>query len=155
MFITYFPYQIWISVRRFLLRILLHDELLNLVVADGVNIADWRKLKLGNDVSIQRNCYLSCGGGLEIGDNVSIGHGSSILTSEHSYDDYNIPIKQQPIIYKPVKISNNVWIGANATILAGITIHEGAIIAAGAVVTKDVAKNAIVGGIPAKLIRYR
>lgn len=155
LFIIPFPYQIFIPIRRFLLRILLQEKLTGLVVADGVHIAEWRRLRLGNNVSIQNNCYLSCEGGLEIGENVSIGHGTSILTTEHSYQDHSIPIKNQPIVFKATKISNNVWIGAKATILAGITIGEGAIIGAGSVVTKNVEKNAIVAGVPAKLIKYR
>ena len=57
--------------------------------------------------------------------------------------------------YKNVKIGNDVWIGTNVIIVDGITISDGAIIAAGAVITKDVPPYAIVGGIPAKIIRYR
>ncbi|ROS87707.1 MULTISPECIES: CatB-related O-acetyltransferase [Bacteroidales] len=57
--------------------------------------------------------------------------------------------------YKQVNIGNDVWIGANAMILGGITIGDGAIIGAGAVVTKDIPPYAIVGGIPARIIRYR
>ncbi len=56
---------------------------------------------------------------------------------------------------RPVTIGNDVWIGANAIILSGVTIGDGAIIAAGAVVTKNVEAYAIVGGVPAKLIKYR
>jgi len=52
-------------------------------------------------------------------------------------------------------IKNDVWIGANVTIIDGITINNGAVIAAGAVVTKDVPAYSIVGGNPAKVIRYR
>lgn len=54
-----------------------------------------------------------------------------------------------------VKIGNDVWVGARTTILQGVTIGDGAIVAAGAVVTKDVPPYSIVGGIPAKVLRYR
>jgi acetyltransferase-like isoleucine patch superfamily enzyme len=57
--------------------------------------------------------------------------------------------------YKDIKIGNDVWVGANAIVLDGVTIADGAIIGAGAVVTADVPPYAIVGGVPAKLIRYR
>lgn len=153
--IMHFPFPVFIAVRRFLLRILLRDKLSKLIVAESVHISGWQKLKIGSNVSIQYNCYLSCEGGLEIGDNVSIGHGTSILSTEHSYSDHNMLIKEQPIIFKATKISDNVWIGANATILGGVTVGEGAIVGAGSVVTKNVQKNAIVGGVPAKLIKYR
>lgn len=56
---------------------------------------------------------------------------------------------------RPVEIGNDVWIGANAIILPGVKIGDGAVIAAGAVVTKDVEPYAIVGGVPAKIIKYR
>ena len=57
------------------------------------------------------------------------------------------------MIPAPVKIGNNVWIGAHATILAGVTIGDNAVVAAGAVVTKDVPVNVVVGGVPAKIIK--
>lgn len=56
--------------------------------------------------------------------------------------------------YKPITVGKGVWSGANATILPGVHIGEGAIIAAGAVVNKDIEKNCLYGGVPAKLIRY-
>ena len=56
---------------------------------------------------------------------------------------------------RPVVIGDDVWIGGNCMIMAGVTIGEGAVIAGGAVVTKDVEPYSIVGGIPARLIRYR
>ena len=54
---------------------------------------------------------------------------------------------------KRVKLGNNVWIGSNVTILPGVTIGDGAIVGAGSVVTKDVLKNTIVAGNPAKIIK--
>jgi len=56
---------------------------------------------------------------------------------------------------KSVTLGNDVWVGANALILGGITVGHGAVIAAGAVVTKDVPDYAVVGGVPAKVIKYR
>lgn len=58
-------------------------------------------------------------------------------------------------ISEPVRIGNDVWIGNRAVIMGGVTVGDGAIVAAGAVVTKDVPPYAIVGGVPAKVIRYR
>ena len=59
------------------------------------------------------------------------------------------------IEYKPIKIENDVWIGARAMVMDGVTVGNGAIIAANAVVTKDVPPYAIVGGVPAKVITHR
>ena len=57
--------------------------------------------------------------------------------------------------YKNIKIGNDVWIGARAIIMDGITIGDGAVIAANSVVTKDVPGYGVVGGVPAKFIKYR
>lgn len=57
--------------------------------------------------------------------------------------------------FRPVIIGNDVWIGARAMIMDGVTVGDGAVIAAGAVVTKDVPPYAIVGGVPARIIKYR
>jgi acetyltransferase-like isoleucine patch superfamily enzyme len=117
------------------------------------------------------------GGTLEVSDDVFIGFGSRIVCNEHIFlgrsvmmaefvtirdmnHGYEEPdevrfMKHQKNVTKPVIIEDGVWIGAKATILAGVRVGHGAIIGAGAVVTKDVPPNAIVGGVPAKVIKYR
>lgn len=57
------------------------------------------------------------------------------------------------MVFRPIRIEDKVWLGANVTICPGVTIGKGAVIAAGAVVTKDVEPRSIVGGVPAKLIK--
>ncbi|MCF6109017.1 acyltransferase [Mesorhizobium muleiense] len=127
-----------------------------LVVRADVNITSSKNLTLGHDVSINHGTFLLCEGGLQIGDFVSIAHNTSIITTEHSYSDPDIPIKYQPIQRLPVVIGSNIWIGSRVTILAGVRIANGTIVAAGSVVTKSIEiENTIVGGIPARHIKMR
>lgn len=72
--------------------------------------------------------------------------------SDNLFQEFNYA---DPVRKKAVVIENDVWIGAHAKLCGGITIHNGASVLAGAVVTHDVPPYAIVGGVPAKIIRYR
>jgi chloramphenicol O-acetyltransferase type B len=100
-----------------------------------------------------------------IGKYCSVAYGVIIIASgEHNYRGIaNFPmaaklkgdVDRDTISKGPVRIGNDVWIGANATILSGVTIGDGAVIAAASVVTKSVPPFAIVGGVPARIIRYR
>jgi acetyltransferase-like isoleucine patch superfamily enzyme len=76
-------------------------------------------------------------------------------TSNHVFSRTDVPISQQGHISGKIRIGEGVWIGGNVTILGGVTIGEGAIVAAGAVVTDNVAPYAIVGGVPAKHLKWR
>ena len=108
-----------------------------------------KNLKLGKNVFINAGCQFQDQGGITIGDGTLVGPKTVIATLNH----HTNPAKRANLFPKSVIIGKNVWIGANVTILPGITIGDGAIIAAGAVVTKDVAENTIVGGVPAKEIK--
>ena len=97
-----------------------------------------------------------------VGNYCSIAVGVRIgLTQHHikyfstSPELYNFQNSEDENLDKPCKIGNDVWIGVNALIMEGLTIGDGAVIGAGAVVTKDVPPYAVVGGIPAKVIKYR
>lgn len=86
-----------------------------------------------------------------IGDNVMIG--PNVLISTVSHPTSPMERREQMSFAKPITIGSDVWIGGNAVILPGVTIGDNAIVAAGAVVTRDVAPNCIVAGVPAVKLR--
>ncbi len=87
-----------------------------------------------------------------IGSHVNLAQGIVVTALNHQFADKTKRIDEQGITTKPVVIGDDVWIGANAVILPGVTIGQHCVVAAGAVVTKDVPNNAIVAGVPAKII---
>lgn len=112
-------------------------------------------LKIGNNVGINHFCFIGVRGDIEIGDNVIFGPRVNIFSENHNYDNIDIPIKHQGVTKNKTKIGDDVWIGANVSIMSGVNIGDGCIIAAGAVVTKDIPSYSIIGGVPAKLIKSR
>lgn len=113
------------------------------------------ELVLGKNSYISSFSVIGCNEFISIGDDVMIADAVSIRDTDHCFDKLDIPMMKQGYQTSPIIIKNNVWIGHGAVVTKGVIINEGAIIAANAVVTKDVPKNAIVGGIPAKIIKYR
>lgn len=117
----------------------------------NVEVRSPYRISIGNNCSINKKVMLDGRGGqLVIGDNVDIAQEVNIWTEQHDYDspDYIS-------IGGDVVIEDYVWVASRATILPGVKIGRGAVIATGAVVTKDVPPLAIVGGVPAKVIKYR
>ena len=112
-------------------------------------------LKIGNYSSIGAASYIGCSGKIIIGNYVMIGPHCTMIAENHNFHDKNELIMKQGVSNKGIEIKDNVWIGANVTICSGIEIGQGAVVAAGAVVTKNVPPYAIVGGNPAKIIKYR
>ncbi|RUO37053.1 acyltransferase [Aliidiomarina taiwanensis] len=121
----------------------------------GVWIAPGRNLNVGNNVDFSKGVLVTTGGGVDIGDRVLIGYRTQILSANHAIPKKGERIPVSGDVYSPVVIENDVWIGANCVITPGVKIGEGAVVAAGSVVTKDVVPYAIVGGVPAKIIKMR
>jgi maltose O-acetyltransferase len=111
-------------------------------------------VELGNNSGLGINCRIS--GKTLIGNNVMMGPNVCIFTKNHAFDRVDIPMNLQGMSKEhPVLIEDDVWIGANVIILPGVKISKGSIIGAGSVVTKNVPEYAIVGGNPARVIKYR
>lgn len=114
------------------------------------HIIEPKKLSVGTGCHINRYCFLDSRGGIIIGNNVSISFYTKLVTGSHDINSIKFNAKFAPII-----IGNNVWIGLGATVLQDVRIGNGAVICSGAVVTKNVPENAIVAGVPAKVIGFR
>jgi len=111
-------------------------------------------IKIGDRVSVAYHCIFHGQGGITIGNDVLISPGVSIYAQNHGISR-DKKIREQKNTYKGVKIGDDVWIGANATILDGVTIGSGAVIGAGAVVTKNIPDYEIWAGNPAKKVSQR
>lgn len=147
--------MVWLKLRRVLLNRMLGRKHVNVNIFARVTIDDFESLRVGEHVSINHDCHLSAGGGLTIGNYVSIGHSSTILTADHGKERNGVPMQLQPLAYAPTVIEDDVIIGCRVIIRMGVTIGTGSFIGAGSVVTKDVPPYSIVGGVPAKVIGTR
>lgn len=113
------------------------------------------QLIIEDNVGISQYCFIAVRGNILIGNNTIIGPHVSIFSENHNYENIEIPIVQQGETRADVVIGKDVWIGTKSTILSGVTIGDHAIIAAGSIVNKNVPAYAIVGGIPAKVLKMR
>lgn len=108
-----------------------------------------KNITVGEGVFVNACCHFQDHGGVTIGNGCQIGHNVVFATLNHEL----APERRKKTYPAPIVLGRNVWVGSNATILQGVTIGDNAVVAAGAVVTKDVAANTIVGGVPARFIK--
>jgi len=114
-----------------------------------------KNIEIGSNVKINRGVFITAPDKIIIGNDVLIGPYTVINSGNHNYSNPDISIREQGHIFKPIVIEDDVWIGANSSILAGVTIGKGAVVGAGAVVTKNVNPYTVVGGVPATFIKER
>ncbi|GAB6045606.1 acyltransferase [Caminibacter profundus] len=144
----------------------------NVFIHPLVSIKNPKKIVIGNNVLIHRNCVLWCEldignnvqinpntviyGKVIIGNNVMIAPNCMIASGNHGIKMSGIPMIDQECTTKgPIIIEDDVWIGANSVILDGVKVSKGCVIAAGSVVVKSTKEYGIYAGVPAKLIKKR
>ena len=138
----------------------------NFSAGKGLNLQAWDyyagesytpKLIIGDNVMLTDYIQISCAHEVKIGNNVLMGQ--NVYISDNSHGDFmdmytDVPPAERKLTSKgPVIVEDDVWIGRNVTIMSGVTIGAKAIIGAGAVVTKDVPQCTVVAGVPAVVIK--
>lgn len=114
-------------------------------------------IKINNNVFLGKNVFVQSfkDTDITIGNNVLIATNSCIISSNHIYQSIELPISEQGEVGKGIEIEDDVWIGANVTILDGIKIGKGTVIGAGSIVTKSIPPYSISVGVPAKVVGQR
>ena len=112
-------------------------------------------ISIGAKTVMGQECTISAYRNVSIGRECVIADRVMLIDFDHGASEVDRPIRLQGIYMREVRVGNNVWIGYGAAILRGVTIGDNAIVGTNSVVTRDVPANAVVGGVPARVIRMR
>jgi acetyltransferase-like isoleucine patch superfamily enzyme len=125
-------------------------------IGDGTKIRCHEGVvEIGEKTVLGQECTISAYQRVRIGEQCVIADRAMFIDFDHGVVDVERPIRQQGIYKRDVIVGSNVWIGYNACLLRGVRVGDNAIIGSNSVVTRDVPANAVVGGVPAKVIRMR
>ncbi len=112
-------------------------------------------ISIGAKTVMGQECTVSAFQHVSIGRECVIADRVMLIDFDHGMVEVDRPVRLQGIYKRDVRVGNNVWIGYGACILRGVTVGDNAVIGTNAVVTRDVPDNAVVGGVPARVIRMR
>lgn len=113
------------------------------------------EVSIGSKSVMGQECTISCYQHVSIGRECIIADRVMLIDFDHGVVEVERPIRLQGIYKRDVKVGSNVWIGYGACVLRGVSVGHNSIVGTNSVVTKDVPENAVMGGVPAKLIRMR
>lgn len=140
-----------IDQRHKILNSLFNNEFSNIEILSPFMVDYGYNISLGDSVFINHDCYLMDCAPISIGDNTFIGPKCGLYTANHPLKAIvrNKGLEQA----LPITIGNNVWLGANVSVLPGVTIGDGVVVSAGSIVTKNISDNQLVMGAPAKVVK--
>lgn len=125
-----------------------------IILFDVPVIINHNNVRFGKGTRINSSVFIHAANRVTFGKNVTLSYGATILSTGYNLKNWKINKYSKEHTNKDIYISDNVWIGANSTILSGVKISEGVVVAAGAIVTKDLnCKNALYAGSPARKIK--
>jgi len=111
-------------------------------------------LEIGNNSAVGEYSYFGCSGGVKIGNDVIMGQYISFHSENHIFSDENKLIREQGVTSKGIELGNNIWVGSKVTFLDGCKIGDNSVVAAGSVVKDKFPENVVIGGVPARIIKY-
>jgi maltose O-acetyltransferase len=145
--------EVWVKLRSVLCRGIFRRMGGNVWVAHGARFGYGGDMEIGDYSGLGRDCYVT---NARIGNYVMMGPDFLYVAANHPFERTDVPMRLQGRSrVEALVIEDDVWIGARVIVLPGVRIGRGAVIGAGSVVTKDVPEYAVVGGNPARVIRYR
>jgi acetyltransferase-like isoleucine patch superfamily enzyme len=125
-------------------------------LGDGTKVrAHEGHIQIGAKSVLGQECTISCYQHVSVGRECIVADRCMLIDFDHGVVDVERSIREQGIYKRDVRIGNNVWMGYGACVLRGVTVGDNAVVGTYAVCTRDVPANAVVGGIPAKVIRMR
>jgi hypothetical protein len=125
-------------------------------IGDGCKIrAHEGVISIGAKSVIGQECTLSCYQQISIGRECIIADRTMMIDFDHGTAEVERAVREQGIYKRDVRVGHNVWIGYGACILRGVTVGDNAVVGTSAVVTGDVPEDAVVGGVPARVLRMR
>jgi maltose O-acetyltransferase len=147
--------RIFLSIRIFFIRLIFNKVGKNVTVENLCHFGSGKNIEIGDNSGIGKKCRVPAN--IIIGSNVMMGEEIIILNQNHNFDRIDVPMIYQGFSKNTqLKIQDDVWIGTRTIILPQVShIGKGVIIGAGSVVTKNIPDYAVVGGNPAKIIKYR
>jgi acetyltransferase-like isoleucine patch superfamily enzyme len=113
------------------------------------------EVSIGDKTVLGQECTISAYQHVSIGEQCILADRVMLIDFDHNVAEVERPIRHQGIYKRDVRVGSNVWIGHAAQIMRGVSVGDNAIVGAGAVVTRDVPSNAVVAGVPARVIRMR
>ncbi len=125
------------------------------VFQSGLRVTNPERVAIGSHCRFGQGVFITGGGGVRIGERVSIGPDVKIWSVNHRFEDPDVPIQLQGWDRKPVCIEDDVWLAANVFVMPGITIGRGAVVSACSVVHKSIPPYALVAGNPARVVGWR
>ena len=125
-------------------------------IGDGTKIRCHEGVvEIGSKTVMGQECTISAYQRVRLGEECVIADRAMFIDFDHGVVEVERPIRLQGIYKRDVEVGNNVWVGYGACILRGVSVGDNSVIGTNSVVTKDVPANAVVGGIPARIIRMR